>query len=198
MLDHHSSMLAVKAIPFSFTPSLGLYSLPLPVTQVFRDKTQSFRFNDARSISSHTTSHAKADVHTEPHLHPELKHPSDLLFRRAIMARPKKISTSISDVLVSGKSTDTIIRDRDAHDHSHDRIVLTQDPCPTPHKTRKIPTHPYLATAKDGIYEDPRTGLQFFTDLSTYLGYDTYTFGRKTLMGMGHYYRTLLKIKVSW
>ena len=155
--------------------------------------------------SSHTTSHFKADVHIheEPHLHPELKYPSDLLFSNRgeiALARPKKIPTSMSQVVASGKSTETMLRDQEPHDQSQNRIFINtlHDSYARPQKTRKIPTHPYLIASKDGLYEDPRTGLMFFTDLCPYLGYDKYTYGRQTLMGMGHYYRTLLKIKVRY
>lgn len=65
-----------------------------------------------------------------------------------------------------------------------------------PHRPRKIPVHPYIAASKNGIYEDPITGLTYRTDLSTYLGHDRKLSGRHTLMGVGVYYRTMLKIKV--
>lgn len=66
----------------------------------------------------------------------------------------------------------------------------------TPHRPRKIPVHPYIAASKNGMYEDPLTGLTYRTDLSSYLGHDRKLSGRHTLMGVGIYYRTMLKIKV--
>ena len=56
-----------------------------------------------------------------------------------------------------------------------------------PHRTRKIPVHPYIAAAKDEVWTDPSTGLQYPTDLSGYLGQDRTERGRSTLMGVGQY-----------
>jgi len=66
----------------------------------------------------------------------------------------------------------------------------------TLHRPRKMPVHPYIAASRNGIYEDPLTGLTYRTDLSTYLGHDRKLSGRHTLMGVGIYYRTVMKIKV--
>lgn len=65
-----------------------------------------------------------------------------------------------------------------------------------PLKPRKIPIHPYIAASKDGIYEDPSTGLQFPTDLHSYLGHERKVSGRHTLMGVGLFTKTMLKIKI--
>lgn len=54
-------------------------------------------------------------------------------------------------------------------------------------KRARIPIHPYIAASKDEVWTDPQTGLQYFTDLSTYLGHDRQTMGRHTLMGVGQY-----------
>lgn len=66
----------------------------------------------------------------------------------------------------------------------------------TPHKPRKIPVHPYIAASKDGLYEDTATGLMFPTDLHSYLGHERSVSGRHTLMGVGLFTKTMLKIKV--
>lgn len=65
-----------------------------------------------------------------------------------------------------------------------------------PHRTRKIPVHPYIAASKNGYYKDEVTGLDFPTDISEYLGHDRKETGRHTLTGLGVYTRTMLKIKV--
>lgn len=78
--------------------------------------------------------------------------------------------------------------------HPHVPKALQQDE--TPHKPRKIPVHPYIAESKSGVWTDPQTGLEFLTDLCGYLGHDRKTTGRHTLMGVGQYLRTMLKIKV--
>jgi len=61
---------------------------------------------------------------------------------------------------------------------------------------RKIPVHPYIKESKNGVWKDPQTDLEFLTDLSSYIGDDRKTHGRHTLMGVGQYTRTMLKIKV--
>jgi hypothetical protein len=48
-------------------------------------------------------------------------------------------------------------------------------------------THPYLVEAKDEIWTDPQTGLQYHTDLCRYLGRNCNEQGRHTLTGMGIY-----------
>lgn len=78
--------------------------------------------------------------------------------------------------------------------HPHLPKSLQQDE--TPHKPRKIPVHPYIAESKSGVWTDPQTGLEFLTDLCGYLGHDRKMTGRHTLMGVGQYLRTMLKIKV--
>eukprot|EP00523_Entomoneis_sp_CCMP467_P002925 CAMPEP_0168747022 /NCGR_PEP_ID=MMETSP0724-20121128/15449_1 /TAXON_ID=265536 /ORGANISM="Amphiprora sp., Strain CCMP467" /LENGTH=953 /DNA_ID=CAMNT_0008794813 /DNA_START=408 /DNA_END=3270 /DNA_ORIENTATION=+ len=52
---------------------------------------------------------------------------------------------------------------------------------------RFIPVHPYIADAKNEVWTDPQTGLQYPTDLSGYLGHDRKERGRQTLMGVGQY-----------
>jgi len=65
-----------------------------------------------------------------------------------------------------------------------------------PHRPRKIPVHPYIASSKDGVWIDPLTSLEYPTDLCTYLGHTKKEAGRHTLMGVGQYYRTAFNIKV--
>ena len=54
-------------------------------------------------------------------------------------------------------------------------------------RNRRIPTHPYIAAAKNEVWTDPQTGLEYLTDLSGYLGHDRQERGRHTLMGVGQY-----------
>lgn len=73
---------------------------------------------------------------------------------------------------------------------------VKNSPDDPPYKIRKMPVHPYIAVSKDGMYEDPQTGLKFPTDISSYLGHDRHLTGRHTLTGLGVYTRTMLKIKI--
>mmetsp|Transcript_8848 Transcript_8848/g.11761 ORF Transcript_8848/g.11761 Transcript_8848/m.11761 type:complete len:743 (+) Transcript_8848:533-2761(+) len=66
----------------------------------------------------------------------------------------------------------------------------------TPHMPRKIPVHPYIESSKDGLWEDPATGLRYLTDLCEYLGHERKEVGRHTLVGVGQFVKTMLKIKV--
>lgn len=68
----------------------------------------------------------------------------------------------------------------------------------SPHKPRKIPVHPYIAVSREGFYEDPNTGLKFPTDIHAYLGHNREEADRHTLMGVGLFTKTFLKIKVSF
>ena len=63
-------------------------------------------------------------------------------------------------------------------------------------KQWKIPRHPYLEASKNEIWKDPQTHLTYRTDLCKYLGHTRKSSGRHTLVGVGQYTRTPLKIKV--
>lgn len=139
---------------------------------------------------------------SEPLQHAELKPTSQLLFtpvgfggaslssQQASTTRPRtNILKNASPLLLS-------LDKRDA--------VPVPAPPPTleakrtaPVKLRKMPTHPYIAAAKDNIWTDPQTGLEFRTDLCEYLGHDRKESGRHTLTGVGQYTRTVFNIKVS-
>ncbi len=71
---------------------------------------------------------------------------------------------------------------------SHDEIL---------HRPRKIPKHPYIEASKNGYYFDEITGMNYPTDICEYLGHDRKEVGRHTLMGLGLFTKTMLKIKVS-
>lgn len=62
---------------------------------------------------------------------------------------------------------------------------------------RRIQMNPYIANAKGDLWTDPRTGLVYRTDLSSYLGHDRKEAGRHTLTGVGQYMKTAFNIKVS-
>ena len=64
------------------------------------------------------------------------------------------------------------------------------------YKLRRLETHPYLASAKNNVWTDPQTGLEYPTDLCSYLGHDLKKAGRHTLTGVGYYTKTVLNIKV--
>jgi hypothetical protein len=51
----------------------------------------------------------------------------------------------------------------------------------------RMHVHPYIAAAKNEVWKDPSTGLEYFTDLCHYLGRDRKEYGRHTLTGVGQY-----------
>ena len=67
----------------------------------------------------------------------------------------------------------------------------------SPGKSIKIEMNPYIAASSDEKWVDPQTGLEYHTDLCEYLGHDRKDYGRHTLVGMGLFTKTMLKIKVS-
>jgi len=151
-------------------------------------------------------------------LHPEfeLKTASALVFNkkmRSLSQSQDMKSSSLPDIKrktssplgVGGHSENGVIETKGKrengkilhHPHSSaspkSKVQLHKD---TLHRPRKIPVHPYIAASKNGMYEDPLTGLKYHTDLSTYLGHDRKLSGRHTLVGIGIYYKTMLRIKV--
>ena len=54
----------------------------------------------------------------------------------------------------------------------------------------RMQTHPYIVAAKDGVWTDPKTGLEYPTDICEYLGHDHKEAGRHTLVGVGQYTKT--------
>lgn len=75
-------------------------------------------------------------------------------------------------------------------------IGSNSDPKMKP-SVQKIRVHPYIAASKNERWTDPKTGLVYPTDLCQYLGHDRSSAGRHTLMGVGHYMKTVFNIKVS-
>ena len=62
----------------------------------------------------------------------------------------------------------------------------------------RLQLHPYLNAAKNEIWTDSLTGLEYRTDICRWLGHDRKESGRHTLTGVGQYMRTVFNIKVSW
>jgi hypothetical protein len=60
-------------------------------------------------------------------------------------------------------------------------------------KVQRIQTHPYLNAARNEIWTDPATGLEFRTDLRQYLNHAE-TKGRHTLTGVGIYRKYGIKV----
>jgi hypothetical protein len=131
----------------------------------------------------------------DPPLHPDLKSASELIFD----LRTKHLSSADPQ---QSPLMRRVVWDANPHllatrlDRARPEKPLSATPSPDDGTTvvdvqamklRRIQTHPYLAEAKDGIWTDPQTNLQFFTDLCKYLGRNCNEQGRHTLTGMGIY-----------
>ena len=152
-----------------------------------------------------------------PLMHPELKPASQLLFAKSGNIKrgqvtpqhgqrktasldelqnrnsPQLVVGSNSGRIVPKKSTSKLLHPPHLGD-----VGDLGDMNDAPLRLRKIPVHPYIEASKGtGIWKDPQTELNYFTDLSEYLGHDRKETGRHTLMGVGQYTRTMLKIKVG-
>lgn len=126
---------------------------------------------------------------SEPLMHTKLKPASHLLFATlgGTASKPQELPRSLL------KAASPML------------LVLKEDEIPplpiqvekrAPVKLRKMPVHPYIASAKDEVWTDPQTDLQYPTDLCSYLGYDRKEAGRHTLTGVGQYMRTVFNVKV--
>jgi hypothetical protein len=93
-------------------------------------------------------------------------------------------ATPIQTQSVTGGPTATISLHPPANKH---------DPS---YKKARIQLHPYLQAAKNGVWTDPATGLEYRTDLHEYLGHTRKEAGRHTLVGVGLYTRTVFNVKV--
>lgn len=138
---------------------------------------------------------------SEPLLHPNLKPPSQLMFTPvgiggASFSTRQASATPCTNIL---KAASPVLL---ALDNRREAVPVPAAPPTTevkrsaPVKLRKMPTHPYIAAAKDNVWTDPQTGLEFKTDLCEYLGHDRKESGRHTLTGVGQYTRTVFNIKV--
>ena len=99
---------------------------------------------------------------------------------------PQLIAGSITGKIVTKKSTSNLLHT------PHSEVGDLNNMNDAPHRLRKIPVHPYIEASKGTrVWKDPQTELNFFTDLSEYLGHDRKKTGRHTLMGVGQYTRTM-------
>ena len=126
---------------------------------------------------------------SKPSHHPNLKNSSkpSLARNEATKQEPRqqkpaplRILHGASPILAGEKS----FRTKQSSSTGSTQKVI---PSTAPHRTRKIPVHPYIATAKNEIWTDPQTGLEYPTDLSGYLKHDRKVKGRQTLTGVGQY-----------
>jgi len=148
---------------------------------------------ESHPVTSVDLAHSQA---SDPLMHPDLKPSSQLLFAPigGMPSSSKQKAAMVPRNILKGASPILLTLDK--------RDVVVPPP-PTveakrsaPVKLRKMPTHPYIAAAKDNVWTDPQTGLEFRTDLCEYLGHDRKESGRHTLTGVGQYTRTVFNIKV--
>lgn len=131
-------------------------------------------------------------------VHPELRLSTHLRFGPEptkttqnvihILATPLELLSDTNPILLANAAV------LNNHAKNNRRMVSTTAPTmPTAKPTvgistrSRIQTHPYLAAAKNGMWTDPQTGLEYHTDLSKYLGHDRKEKGRHTLTGVGIY-----------
>jgi len=200
-------IISLSASESNFTADTPEPSSSLSVKKEESDEDHSHLPRRKRTSQNHASSKVV--------LHPELKTASAFIGKnvRSLSPHEDKKPSSLSDMKsrtssplgVGGYSEKKFVETKEKgskgkllhHPHSlasaESKLQLQKD---TPKRPRKIPVHPYIASSKNGMYEDPLTGLTYRTDLSSYLGHDRKLSGRHTLMGVGIYYRTMLKIKV--
>lgn len=152
------------------------------------------------AVDSITSFRDKAHNHaSEPVMHPELKLSNQLLFtgkrEKRIGAEPQRISpfSLLKDtnpiLLMSGQPN----REPKGPETSYQpqlSSMIHRSEEKGDEKTMKlqqIRIHPYIEKAKNEMWTDPKTGLNFATDLRQYLGLDRKEHGRHTLMGVGQY-----------
>jgi hypothetical protein len=161
----------------------------------------------------HVTSVDLAHSHaSEPIASPDVKPSSQLLYslvspafkeRTDASMVPRNILKDASPILLAmgdrqrgnDKSINTMST-ISTLDTTRSSTTTTPNRASTSLKLRKMPTHPYIASAKNNVWTDPQTGLEFQTDLCEYLGHDRKESGRHTLTGVGQYTRTVFNIKV--
>jgi hypothetical protein len=147
----------------------------------------SFAAQEHRPVKAVDLAHSHA---SEPLLHPDLKPFSQLLFAPLKdFSRPHIHSRNLlkaASPILMGLSEKEL----------PPPPPLMEKRSSSPVKLRKMPTHPYIAAAKNEVWTDPQTGLEYHTDLCGYLGHDRRESGRHTLTGVGQYMRTVFNIKV--
>lgn len=220
VIQYQSSGIVSPRLPSSnVTMRKGTLSLSNSTNNVTINQLESHFISNVKIEERDDHSHLPrtrrtSQDHASKVLHPELKTASALVFRRNAhsLSQSRDKTTSLPGVSskISSPSGVGYVKKMsiEAEPSRKDRKILhhphSLEPAEyqkqahkdTPHRPRKIPIHPYIEASKNGVYEDPLTGLTYQTDLSTYLGHDRKLSGRHTLMGVGIYYRTMLKIKV--
>lgn len=163
-----------------------------------------------------TTSNSDSSPQKYTSMHPELKPMSSLLFTplsqeshavsvlkdsnplmmtRDINSRKKmQPSSSSSSSSKTSLTRTTPMKKPPTQKLLHVPPSTTRAPVVT--APRKIPKHPYLEEAKNNMWKDPATDLEYHTDISDYLGFDRKTAGRHSLMGVGQYSRTVFNVKI--
>jgi len=223
VIQYQSGLVSSNLPRFSVIISEGNVSLSTSTNNVTMDVSELtsspiMKTEERDKDHSHLPSRKRTsrDNASSKVLHPDLKTSSALVFRknvRPLYQPQEKKASSLSDM--KRKSSSLLgaggyfekkpleIKEKRKKGqilhHTHSSASpesKMQSHKNAPQRPRKIPVHPYIAASKNGMYEDPLTGLNYRTDLSTYLGHDRKLSGRHTLMGVGIYYRTMLKIKV--
>jgi len=139
---------------------------------------------------SHPTLILSGDTRSRSHREKKLQH-----------RQPINLSSSVV-LPAAGTSKHQTTNSGDTVRKLHKKIHIdAKTPLPSSGSTqisapRRIHTHPYIEASKNGIWDDPETGLKYPTDLHAYLGHQRKESGRHTLVGVGQYTRTMLKIKV--
>jgi len=125
----------------------------------------------------------------EPSMHPELKLSSQLLFSRtAAASASNQDSKNVTPFSLLSNSHPILLMNHHQSPTSSAKTMKPQLPNLAATKSMKvarIQRHPYIKQAKNELWKDPQTGLEYWTDLSAYLGAKEK--GRHTLMGVGQY-----------
>ncbi len=134
---------------------------------------------------------------SEPVMHPELKLSTQLLFTGRKEKPQESVSQRISPfsllkdtnpiLLMSGQPK-AVSKGASQPAHPSSMIHRMEDTVDEKlMKLQQIRTHPYIEKAKNEVWTDPKTGLDYLTDLRQYLGFEKKEHGRHTLMGVGQY-----------
>lgn len=140
--------------------------------------------------SSNDKAHAQANkpspLHTKMQLNSQKKKQN---------RRPLSVLHDTNPILLMGGTSE---RQRQKDPTKLDSVAeeISSSPSLSPYNNvvRKIEVHPYIAAAKNEVWKDPQTNLEYFTDLCKYLGRNRKEYGRQTLMGVGQYRKYVIKV----
>jgi hypothetical protein len=158
----------------------------------------------AKGTVNETNKPEEAAEHIPRSIDSARRHASEPLHHAEVKSAGKKPLGSVVKTVVAKKTKLFTLKDTNPILFIGDQGVETK-PSTRPsspslpasfHKRRRLETHPYLAAAKNNVWTDPQTGLEYPTDLCAYLGHDLKKAGRHTLTGVGYYTKTVLNIKV--